>query len=264
MRDQINLPQLIIAVCIVITSLSCNSGNQDDQWRTLFNGRNLDGWIPKITHHKLGDNYAKTFRVEDGKLVVSYDDYEEFNNRFGHLYYQEPFSSYHLKFEYKFTNQWMEEAPSYANRNSGIMFHAQDPKSIGLEQDWPIAVEYQILAEQEEGEPRPTANVCTPGTEIMYEGRTYTDHCLNSSSQTYKLDQWIKGELIVRSDSLITHIINGDTVLQYSKPQIGGGVVENFDPAAKVDGKALKSGYIALQSEGHGIEFKNIKIKELD
>jgi hypothetical protein len=64
-------------------------------------------------------------------------------------------------------------------------------------------------------------------------------------------------------DSLITHIINGDTVLQYAKPQIGGGVVANYDPAIKQDGKLLKDGFIALQSEGQPVDFRNIKILNL-
>nr|WP_262892361.1 DUF1080 domain-containing protein [Flavobacterium limi] len=64
-------------------------------------------------------------------------------------------------------------------------------------------------------------------------------------------------------DSLITHIIDGETVLQYSKPQIGGGVVNRFDPAIKKDGKLLKNGFIALQSEGQPVDFRNIEIKDL-
>ncbi|MDQ3536282.1 MAG: DUF1080 domain-containing protein, partial [Bacteroidota bacterium] len=85
-------------------------------------------------------------------------------------------------------------------------------------------------------------------------------HCINSSSDTYEGDQWVRAELIVLGDSLITHIINGDTVLQYSQPQIGGGVVENYDPAIKVDGKLLKEGFIALQSEGQSIDFRKVEI----
>ena len=78
------------------------------------------------------------------------------------------------------------------------------------------------------------------------------------------LDEWVSGELIVYGDSLVIHVVNGDTVLQYTKPQIGGGVASGFDPAIKIDGKLLTEGYIALQSEGQGIEFREIKIKKLD
>jgi len=254
---------LIIILTIVAFSPKYKSGSENE-WQTLFNGKNLDGWIMKFHHHDLGDNYANTFSVKDGKILVNYDGYKEFNNRYGHLFYKTPFSSYHLKFEYRFTDQWMKDAPSYTYRNSGVMFHSQNPKTILKEQDWPISVEYQILAGAGDGQPRPTGNMCSPGTEVFFEGEMDPHHCINSSSKTYEWDEWVNGELIVYKDSLIIHIVNGETVLQYTKPQIGGGVANGFDPAIKVDKKPLTEGYIGLQAEGQGIEFREIKIKKLD
>jgi hypothetical protein len=74
----------------------------------------------------------------------------------------------------------------------------------------------------------------------------------------------VKCELVVLGDSLIRHIVEGDTVLQYSKASIGGGVVNGADPKIKVDGTPLKSGYIALQSEGQPVDFRNIEILDLE
>jgi hypothetical protein len=258
---------LLIAFLAVISCNSCVSeknGSSDNEWRTLFNGKNLEGWTVKINHHDLGDNFANTFRVKDGKIQVNYDEYVEFNERFGHLFFHEPFSSYHLKFEYRFTDQWLKDAPSYTYRNSGVMFHSQDPKTILKDQDWPVSIEYQILAEEEEGDPRPTGNVCSPGTDVYYNGEMDPHHCINSTSKTYKWDKWVSGELIVYRDSLVIHVVEGDTVLQYTKPKIGGGVVNGFDPSVTIDGKPLTEGYIGLQAEGQGIEFREIKIRELD
>src|SRR5262245_18725149 len=73
-----------------------------EDWVALFNGRDLKGWTPKITKHALGDNYANTFRVEDGVLKVSYSGYERFGGRFGHLFYEQPFSYYRLRIEHRF------------------------------------------------------------------------------------------------------------------------------------------------------------------
>ncbi len=266
------LPHLLYVLFFVLFSsmLSCSPGGAGKskelggEWQTLFNGKDIDGWIPKIHHHEVGDNFAQTFRVKDGVLQVNYDGYPEFNNRYGHLFYKEPFSSFHLTFEYRFTDQWLKDAPDYTYRNSGIMFHSQEPHTILKEQDWPISVEFQLLAGLGDGKPRPTGNMCSPGTEVFYQGKMDPRHCINSSSETYPWDQWVKGDLIVYGDSLVTHLINGQTVLQYTQPQIGGGVANNFDPAIKVDGKRLTEGYIALQSEGQGIEFREIKIKKLD
>lgn len=252
-----------MAMALMLFCNSCKNSGAENDWQVLFNGKDLNDWVVKIHHHDLGDNYANTFRVNDGKIVVNYDDYEAFNNRYGHLFYKKPFSAYHLKFEYKFTDQWLQDAPGYTYRNSGIMFHSQDPKTILKEQDWPISVEYQTLAEEEEGKPRPTGNMCSPGTEVFFNDEMDPRHCINSSSKTYKWNEWILGELIVYRDSLVIHKVNGTEVLRYTKPQIGGGVANGFDSAIKIDGKLLTSGYIGLQSEGQGIEFKNIKIKEL-
>lgn len=238
--------------------------NEQEEWQTLFNGKDLNDWIVKIHHHELGDNYANTFRVKDGLLQVNYDGYNSFNNRFGHLFYKTPFSSYHLMVEYRFRDQWLKDAPEYTYKNSGIMFHSQAPQSILKEQDWPISVEFQLLAGKGDGKPRPTGNMCSPGTDVVYQGAIDPRHCIESSSKTYEADEWVRAELIVLADSLVVHMINGDTVLQYTKPQIGGGVANGYDPAIKQDGTPLKGGYIALQSEGQSIEFRTVKIRELE
>ena len=233
-------------------------------WKSLFNGKNLNNWVAKINHHETGVNYGNTFRVEDGIIKIRYDQYDSFNYQFGHLYYKQPYSYYHLVFEYRFTGIWRKDAPEYTIKNSGVMFHSQDPATMRKDQDWPISIEFQLLAGLGDGNPRPTGNMCSPGTDVIFEGKIDSRHCINSASKTYEGNQWVKGEIIVLGDSLITHIINGDTVLQYSKPQIGGGVVTNYDPAIKQDGKLLKEGLIALQSEGQEVDFRNLKILNLE
>jgi hypothetical protein len=233
------------------------------KWIKLFNGKDLTDWFVKIQHHEVNENFGHTFRAEDGIIKVRYDQYGDFNDQFGHLYYKIPFSYYHLKLEYRFVGALQQGAPSYTLRNSGVMFHSQDPRTMPKEQDWPISVEFQFLGGLGDGKPRPTGNMCSPGTHIVYQGKLDERHCIDSASKTYDGNQWVKAELIVLGDSCITHIINGDTVLRYSKPQIGGEVVNRFDPAMKQDGKILKSGFIALQSEGQPVDFRNIEIKEL-
>jgi len=257
------MKQIILGL-VFFSACSPQSIRQQDDWLVLFNGKDLDGWTPKFYHHEVGDNYANTFRVVDGNIEVSYDDYTEFGERYGHLFYKEPFASFHLKFEYRFTDQWMEEAPSFTYRNSGVMFHSQDPRTILKEQNWPISVEYQMLAEEEAGEPRPTGNMCSPGTDVFYQGELDPRHCISSSSETYQWDQWVKADLIVYGDSLVIHMVNGDTVLVYNNPQIGGAVVDGFDPAIKRDGTPLTSGYIGLQAEGQGVIFRNLRLRNLE
>jgi hypothetical protein len=234
------------------------------EWKPLFNGKDLSGWTAKIYPYEVGNNFANTFRVKDGVIQVNYDGYgEKYEDRFGHLYYDIPYSHYHLKLEYRFYGDLYPGAPDYTIRNSGVMFHSQDPRTMPANQDWPISVEMQFLGGLGDGKPRPTGNMCSPGTHIYYNNELLTTHCINSTSKTYHGDQWVKAELIVLGDSLVHHIIEGDTVLAYSKPHIGGPIVNNYDPRIKIDGTALKRGFIALQSEGQPVEFKNIYLKDL-
>ena len=250
----------------ILLMLGCSHSRNiatTNKWIKLFNGKDINNWVVKIYHHDAGVNFGNTFRVENGMVEVRYDQYGDFNDQFGHLFYKIPFSHFHLKFDYRFVGEWRTDAPSYTNMNSGMMFHSQDPYSIRKEQNWPISIEMQLLGGLGDGKPRPTGNMCSPGTDIVYNGKKYDEHCLNSSSKTYEKNVWVHAELIVLGDSLITHIINGDTVLQYSKPSIGGGIVTGYDSTVFQPGKPLTSGFIALQSEGQPIDFKNIELKKL-
>ncbi|WP_209328836.1 3-keto-disaccharide hydrolase [Lunatimonas salinarum] len=258
----VTLLYLFVAGCGQSNSNEATETPQDE-WQVLFNGRDLEGWIPKFHHHEVGENYANTFRVVDEAIQVNYDDYDTFDERYGHLFYEQPFSSFHLTFEYRFTDQWMEDAPSYTFRNSGVMFHSQAPETILKEQDWPISVEYQMLAEEKPGVPRPSGNMCSPGTDVYFEGELDPRHCINSSSPTFAWDEWVRADLIVYGDSLVIHQINGETVLKYTRPQVGGGVANRYDPSLKIDGTPLTQGYIGLQAEGQGVEFRDLRIKKL-
>lgn len=234
-------------------------------WIQLFNGRDLSGWTPKITHHDLGDNFADTFRVDKGVLQVRYDKYPPtFNSRFGHLFYRTPYSYYRLIVEYRFVGEQAKGGPgAWALRNSGVMVHSQDPRSMTREQDFPISIEAQFLGGNSDGKARSTMNVCTPGTEIVVNGSLYPEHCLSSTSRTFDSDQWVKVEMLVLGAGQITHFVNGEKVLEYALPQFGGGAVHNHDPAAQPIGKLIEGGYLSLQSESHPIDFRKVALLNL-
>lgn len=255
----------LISIAFILCLTACLSADRagHGEWISLFNGKDIDDWIVKIHHHDPGVNFGNTFRAEEGVIKVRYDQYENFNDQFAHLYYKTPFSHFHLKLEYRFTGDLQRGAPPYTVLNSGVMFHSQDPRKMLREQNWPISVEMQFLAGLSDGNPRPTGNMCSPGTDIVFQGSKYPGHCLNSSSKTFEKDAWVHAELIVLGDSQITHVIEGDTVLQYSKPTMGGGVVQGYDTAIWRPGTPLTSGYIALQSEGQPIDFRNIEVRIL-
>jgi len=275
MRNNLTIFYLLL---IILVCQSCNSNkgkkeiNKED-WESLFNGKDLTGWDIKIKDHTLNENYKNTFRIEDSMIRVVYSDYEKFSNQFGHLYTQKPYSYYKLKLQYRFVGDHLADAPEWADRNSGVMLHSQSAQSVNLNQNFPVSLEFQFLCGNGK-DTVPTGSVCTPGTFITYEGKPFLGHIMNSNSKTYLKNEWISAEAEVYGDSLIRHIINGDTVLTYTRPMIGEGFVSNANSwtwAGITDSliwinKAntpLKEGHIALQAESQPIDFRRIEIIDL-
>lgn len=258
------LHKLFIGMALCGILARCTSSDEmKPEWVQLFNGKDLSGWTVKIAKHEVGDNYANTFRVEDSLLKVRYDGYDQFDRQYGHIFYNEPFSAYLLRVEYRFTGEQAPGGEGWAWRNSGAMLHGQAPGTMLKDQDFPISVEAQLLGGNGTDE-RTTGNLCTPGTNVIIDDKLHTAHCLNSSSKTFHGDQWVQAEFLVLADSVISHIVEGDTVMTYFKPQVGGGSVSNYDPAIKTDGQLLKNGYISLQSESHPIDFRKVELVNLE
>ncbi|CAN5719657.1 hypothetical protein BH10BAC3_BH10BAC3_19530 [soil metagenome] len=237
-------------------------------WQSLFNERNLKGWDVKIAGHRVGDNYNNTFGVKDSMLRVSYENYETFGDNFGHLFYKNPFSYYILRFQYRFTGEQAKGGPDWGVRSGGVLLHAQSAKSMTINQDYPFSLELQLLGGVGKGERR-TANACTNGTRVQMNGKLSMAHCVSSTSKTYNGDQWVQVSVMVLGDSLVSHIVEGDTVISYEKPIIGAGMVNKElhvdNPAYWIEqeGKPLGEGYIAIQAKSQPIDFKNIQILNL-
>ena len=253
------------AVFLLLFAPALGSAADTDkkEWFALFDGKSLAGWVPKIAGYEVGENFGNTFRVENGVLKVSYDKYDTFGNRFGHLFYERPFSHYVIAIEYRFVGDQVKDGPGWAFRNSGVMFHGQPVGTMKKDQDFPICIEAQFLGGRGDGTARSTANLCTPGTHVVMNGQLETRHCINSSSKTYDGDQWVRAEIEVHGGGEIVHRVNGETVLRYEKPQIGGANVAGHDPAVKRDGEILTSGTISLQAESHPVEFRKVELLNL-
>ncbi len=252
---------LVAASASVLVGAWSASG-EEGKWISLFNGKDLEGWTVKIKGHESGDNFANTFRVEEGVLKVAYDGYKSFDGKFGHLYTKQKYGNYRLRIEYRFTDPQCPGGPGWATRNSGVMIHSQSPESMRKDQDFPVSIEVQFLGGNGMAE-RHTGNVCTPGTNIVMKDKLITQHCIDSSSKTVPLDRWVTAEVEVHGAGQIKHKIDGETVIEYEKPQ--------YDPADGdgrkliVDGVTLiTEGHLALQSESHPIEFRKVEIMPLD
>lgn len=220
-------------------------------WKPLFNGKDLEGWDIKIAGHEVNDNYKNTFKAEDGMLRISYDEYENFDDKYGHMYYKTPYSHYILRFKYRFTGNQTPGGAEWNVRNSGIMYHSQSAAEQTLGQEFPASLEVQLLGGLGTGE-RPTGNLCTPGTVVYQNGELNPAHCINSASETYEGDRWVSAQIIVLGDSVVHHEVEGDTVLTFENPQLG-----------EEPGTSLKEGYIAVQAESHAIDFRDIEILNL-
>lgn len=261
------MQRILFAGTCSLVCFACAHGDdaKDPQgrWISLFNGKDLTGWTPKITHHELGENFGNTFRVEDGLLKVSYDGYKSFDGQFGHLFYKDKFSNYRLRVEYRFVGDQVAGGPGWAIRNSGVMFHCQSPKSMRKDQDFPVSIEAQMLGGDGQHE-RTTANVCTPGTHMTLDGKLVTRHCTSSHSKTYPGERWVTMEIEVRGGGVVKHIVEGETVLEYEQPQLDANDAD-AKKLIKSDGDlVLHEGYISLQSESHPVEFRKVEVLLLE
>ena len=236
----------------------------DGDWIQLFNGKDLEGWTPKIRYQEFGEDPKNTFRVEDGVIKVGYENYDEFGESFGHLFYKTPYSHYRIRVEYRFTGDQLKGGPGWAFRNSGIMVHGQDPATMALDQEFPVSIEVQLLGGDGKKE-RTTANLCTPGTHVFMDGELVSKHCTSSTSNTYHGDDWVTVEVEVRGNEIIKHIMDGETVLEYTTPVLDEGDKNAAPLIEKAGGDvALKTGTISLQSESHPVEFRKVELQILE
>ncbi|MGM0506423.1 MAG: 3-keto-disaccharide hydrolase [Bacteroidota bacterium] len=242
---------LLFLIATVPAWISCNqtSTPTESEWTTLFDGTSLDGWTPKIRGYELGEDPFDTFRLEENLIKVRYDQYPAFDETFGHLFYEDSISSYYLEMEYRFVGQQIEDGPEWAWRNSGIMLHSQDPASMQVDQDFPDSIELQLLGTIE-GESRANANLCTPGTHVMFGTELETYHCIDSDSRSYIDDEWVTIGVLVHENRWFDHRLEGQSVLSYHSSQLD-------------DGTAINGGYIALQSESHPLDIRHVRMRPL-
>ncbi len=258
---------MVVAVVLLTGLLVAGpvGAEEEGEWIQLFNGEDIDDWTPKFRGEEAGVNYKNTCRVEDGLLRVCYDEYEEFDARFGHLFHNDTFSHYRLRVEYRFVGEQTPEGPDWAFRNNGLMLHGQTPESMQLQQQFPVSIEAQLLGGDGE-EDRPNLAVCTPGTHVVIGGELYMGHCTGPEvERTFHGDDWVTVEVEVRGGEVIRHIHDGDVVMEYENPQLapddrfGGPLTEERDGEV-----LLEEGTISIQAESHPTDFRTIEIMILE
>ncbi len=273
MKSRLTALSSFVLLCMALPMAVAQKASGQEEWVQLFNGKDLKNWDIKIAGQPLNDNYKNTFRVENGILRIAYDQYKTFDGKYGHMYYNKPFSYYKVRFTYRFVGEQTPEGDTWNVRNSGVMVHSQSAKSVSIGQTFPVSLEVQLLGGLGKG-PRHTGNLCTPGTQVYMHGKLDPNHCIDSDSKTYDGDQWVTAEAIVLGDSIVHQIVEGDTVLTYERPEVGGGFVsdghdwkiahiDNADYWISRANTPLGEGYIALQAESHPIDFKQVEVLNL-
>ncbi|MEZ5103165.1 MAG: DUF1080 domain-containing protein [Draconibacterium sp.] len=263
---QISSKILLFVISLALFSCGSKSKSQkaeeksaNENWIQLFNGKDLNDWQIKFKGYELGYNFNNTFRVEDGLLRVRYDNWDDWGGQFGHIFYKGEFSHYKLRVEYRFVDEQVKGGPGWAYRNNGLMIHGQSAESMDLDQDFPTSIEVQLLGGSGNGE-RSTLNLCTPGTNVVMDGKLIEQHCINSKSKTYNGDQWVTAEVEVHGGEIIRHFVDGEEVMHYEKPQLDprDATYEKLLPA---DGnKIISKGTISLQAESAPTDFRKIEL----
>ena len=250
----------LIAVPLILFSFGFNISTPDPKWVSLFNGKNLDGWTMKIAGYKAGENFGNTFRVQEGILSVRYDQYDSFRNKFGALYYNKKLTNYRLKVEYRFVGETTAGAPVWGFRDGGIQYHGQAASAVGLDQSFPVCLEYNLHGGNGKDE-RPVGEICTPGTTVEINGKPNASFCTPPVvKKTFHGDQWVTVEIEVRGNK-IRHFVNGEEILAFENPkynpqhEVGKTLIKGRDAG-------IKDGYVSLQSNSHPIDFRKIEIME--
>lgn len=235
---------------------------QEAEWKSIFNGKDLTGWTPKLRGYELGEDPKETFVVRDGVMAVDYSNYEKWNDDYGHIFYESEFSNYRIRLEYRFIGEQLENGPGWATANSGIMLHCQKPETMGKDQNFPVSLEFQLLGKFDG--PRTTANLCTPGTYVTIDDEVNKNHCITTETQGATIGEWQTAEAEVRGGKIIKHLINGEVAIEYTDAKLDEADGD-AKPLIEMQGNNdLTSGWISLQSESHPCEFRKIEILELE
>lgn len=262
----INMRTISLLIAILLLSASCKQEKAKEQikeapkWVSLFNGENFDGWTMRILGQELGENYANTFRIDSGMLKIRYDEYGSFDDQFGAIYFNKPYSNYRLKVEYRFVGETAPGAPEWGYRDSGVQFHSQSPNSLKPDQAFPVCLEFNLHGGNGTDE-RPTGEICASGTTVEIGNAQNDSFCTPPEvKKTFHGDQWVTLEIEVK-DTVITHYVNGEKILTYSNPRYNAQD-ENGKVFIVEGNDRVTSGFISLQSNSHPIDFRKIEILE--
>ncbi len=214
---------------------------ENQGWMLLFDGETSEGWRGVNR-----DTFPSGWEIVDGTLHCKGSGMGEAGAQDGgDILYDEKFSNFHLKLEWKISE----------GGNSGIFYLGEE------REDWPIwrtAPEMQIL----DNEKHLDANLGKDGN--RQAGSLYD--LIPAKPQNAKpVGEWNSAEVLVQKGTVV-HKQNGEVVLEYHlwTDEWNELVKDSKFPELNPDwANVPKEGYIAIQDHGDDVWFRNIKIRKL-
>jgi hypothetical protein len=218
----------LIAACVsLVPAEDKKPAPAAGDWKPLFNGKNLDGWV--------NVNCAPgTFYVKNETIITT-------GSPTGFLRTDRQYENFELEFE------WMHvEKTKMAN--SGLFVWGDPLPAVGTGYTRGIEVQVLINFAPKDGWATSHGDIfsiwgakCTP--DRVHPVNPKMERCLPSENRVKGGGEWNHYKVIANDGALKLHV-NGKEVSGVSK-------------------SSPRKGYLALESEGAECHFKNIKIKEL-
>lgn len=198
---------------------------QADDFKPLFNGKDLDGWVAEgAKEYKDGDQSKPVWSVKDGLLVCD-------GKGFGFLRYdKQQYDNFVFHVEYRMAAK--------CNSGLGIRTTIFDPAKS--KDTRPSFYSYEIQLTDDAGKP-----ATKHSTGSLYR---YVAPKVNASRPA---GEWNEIDIACQGPH-IRITMNGQEIINEDQSKID-----------ELKNKPLK-GYICLQNHGGKIEFRNIKIKSLN
>lgn len=215
-----------VIILFLLSAIVTYSHSQN--FKPLFNGKNLDGWNSFLKTNGKNNDPDTVFSVNNGLLKIT-------GKEFGYIVTDKTFSNFHLVVEFK----WGEKKyPPRENRvrDNGICYHV-----VPTDKVWPRSIECQI----QEGDCGDfwLIDSVTVVTDTGRTQPTKNTRIIKTKDTEKPSGEWNRIEVISKNGTC-THIVNGAVVNEAKEA-------------------SLRSGRILIQSEGAEIFYRKIDIAEL-
>jgi hypothetical protein len=277
--------RLLIAAALI----SVAAAPQPSGWRTLWNGKNLDGWTTWMQNPSPTSDVPGLKRDDNGRYLEPigsgrdplkvFTVAEDVDGRsairisgeaFGELRSKESFEDYHLKLQFKWgEKKWPPRDGAATQRDSGLLYHVHaEPGAQG--RTWARSIELQIqehdvgdlyavgstIAVRSKVRPGTTPPVYDydPAGEWFFFSQSHgsSGRCVKQPDNEKPTGEWNTVELICfRNDSI--HIVNGKVVMRLHAPMR----IDTDLPTP------VTSGPIILQSEGAEVFYRDVQIRPI-